>query len=752
MREETVNRRITNAVDEIPLEPLRNYLKNRIRFERSKMDRDQPYFKNSYRDATTDFAPEDPTELDEYNVESLTAAALSGELQRNAGDYESDPIQIFEIQLNNWRQYGGEQRIDLGVDGERLINIIEGENGAGKSNLLNAITLCFYGKEVQEQSDNEDLNQLPFINRAQLEDSEPGETNTGHIEVVLGVHEPEYLFRREFETTIEEDGSFDDTVGDLELRRKSGGEWKRTDSPSTYLNQVLPANVADYFLFDGEDLDGFFNEGYPRRIENAIFDVSHLELLNRAIDHLKKIRSDIESEASDVEGEAAEIRDEVAAIEDELEAKHAQLESVREEINETQENIHGINNKLKDVSDEYVKRRYDEREELKDRVEDLEKRQESLDADIKDLLVDLGPTLYGADAMLEAYDELAEMSEAESIPPKIQRRFISEMLERGKCICGRPVEAHSEEEEHLEELQESVFDVAETQLNDSSQIPNFFETANEQMQRLIEKRQELARVEDEIDDSKKQIQNITDELKAHEIPDDVDISTLESNREELEDDLEKLREKRARLQIELEDLEDDLDEVQAELQAELSKQEEHKELRAELALVNLAEGCLETIRNDILSELRNLTEENLDQYFNELIWKQEEYNLVLADDYSVSVLDEYGDNKIGSLSAGETQVLALSFMAALTEISGFDAPVVIDTPLGRISSTPKHLIAQNLPKYMEDTQITFLMTDEEYTDDVQEALADAVQHEYQLVYSDNKTKIVARDTAQEVDV
>jgi DNA sulfur modification protein DndD len=752
MREETVNRRITNAIDEIPLDSLRKYLKDRLRFERSKMDRDQPYFKQDYRDATTKFAPGHPDELAEYDVESLTESAVSESIAGPVSESTSDPVQIFEIRLKNWRQYGGEQSVQLHSTDGKLINIIEGQNGAGKSNLLNAITLCFYGKEVQEQADNEDLEQLPFATQSRIDAKETGETVSGYIEVILGVSEAEYLFRREFETTKRGVDEFEDTLEDLELRRKIDNEWRRADGPSTYLNQVLPARVSDYFLFDGEDLDGVFNEAYPSRVEDAILDVSHLELINRAVDHFAKVRSDIEREASDVEGEAADIRAELADVEDELEARKDERAGVSDEIEATQENINKIDAKLKDVSDEYVNRRYKEREELSEEVDNFEERRDDLQEEMKQLMVELGPTLYGADALLDAYDAMSEMSDAEDIPPKIQRRFINEIIERGECICGRPIEEDSTEHDHLRELRQSVFDVSEEQLDDSTRIPTMFESTHDNMERLIEKRQEAVRIEDQISDAKTEIQNITNELKAHELPDDVDVATLESNREELEGDLEDLREDRAHLKVEIEELEDKKEELQEELQAELDKQEEHQDLRAQLALVNLAEGCLKTIKEDILAELRDRTEANVDTYFNQLIWKEESFDVRLGDDYSISVIDEYGDNKIGSLSAGETQVLALSFMAALTDISGFNAPVVIDTPLGRISSRPKSLIAQNLPRYMEDTQITFLMTDEEYTAEVQSMMADAVEHEYRLVYDSSETTIVRRDSAQEVNL
>ena len=150
---------------------------------------------------------------------------------------------------------------------------------------------------------------------------------------------------------------------------------------------------------------------------------------------------------------------------------------------------------------------------------------------------------------------------------------------------------------------------------------------------------------------------------------------------------------------------------------------------------------MEEVRTEILKEVRNETEEYLSLYFNDLIWKDETYDVELTDDYQVKVYGPSGEKKLGSLSAGERQVLALSFMSALSKISGFSAPLVIDTPLGRISSRPKRRIAQNLPDYLEDTQITFLMTDEEYSQEVQAMLDPSIAHEYHLEYENDVTRV-----------
>ena len=50
-------------------------------------------------------------------------------------------LQILSLRIKNYRQYYGDQKIILSSINNN-INIIQGENGEGKSNILNAISYC----------------------------------------------------------------------------------------------------------------------------------------------------------------------------------------------------------------------------------------------------------------------------------------------------------------------------------------------------------------------------------------------------------------------------------------------------------------------------------------------------------------------------------------------------------------------------------------------------------------------------------
>lgn len=52
------------------------------------------------------------------------------------------------LELNNYRYYYGEQELVFSTTPEKNVVVIKGDNGAGKSNILNAMTWCLYGTEV----------------------------------------------------------------------------------------------------------------------------------------------------------------------------------------------------------------------------------------------------------------------------------------------------------------------------------------------------------------------------------------------------------------------------------------------------------------------------------------------------------------------------------------------------------------------------------------------------------------------------
>lgn len=86
-------------------------------------------------------------------------------------------------------------------------------------------------------------------------------------------------------------------------------------------------------------------------------------------------------------------------------------------------------------------------------------------------------------------------------------------------------------------------------------------------------------------------------------------------------------------------------------------------------------------------------------------------------------------------------ILGLSFMSALMTISGFHAPVIIDTPLGKIDDEHREYITTELPKFLSGTQLALLVTPTEYDSNVRHNLQEYLLADnfFEIVENESKT-------------
>jgi len=83
--------------------------------------------------------------------------------------------------------------------------------------------------------------------------------------------------------------------------------------------------------------------------------------------------------------------------------------------------------------------------------------------------------------------------------------------------------------------------------------------AEEHAETLIEKRQKLASLEEKERQKNKELNEISEQLKAHDIPEGVDVQELEKQRTEYEDQLEDLQERKGKLEVRIEQAEEKRD-------------------------------------------------------------------------------------------------------------------------------------------------------------------------------------------------
>lgn len=657
-------------------------------------------------------------------------------------------MKIHYIKLKNYRQYR-DSEVYFSTDDMKNFTVIEGVNGAGKSNLLNAITWCLY-KEERHLGKDDRNTQLPILNERLYHDLALGKSITVEVELALGDDEIEYVIKREAKVYKRLDGEISVRIeDDPQVMFRAGVNWRTSPQPTYAINTLLPADISHFFFFDGEQLDKFFQDESAEGIKTGIVNVSQIDLLEQSIKHLNNVRTELRRTAQGINPEAESIKADIDTAEQQLKALQEQLAQLHSDHDGLQTNLEQIRQELRNSSIEEVRQQQQNRDKLRNDIKDYEARLKQLQEKAARALRTLGPRVYAAGALREASNMIQERVKRGELPPKVRAVFFNELLEDGVCVCGTEIPKGSAEREKIIKRMELSDSAAyESAADGKSVIQNLLSSLSALNSQQKDMSAEIYEIERAIEEANKQLKEISQKIQKLGEVDPERIQFFEKQHRQFETEQKDIDRLIGRGQAEEDKIKQELERLNRKYLRALEDDKRHKDLLGRLELCTAALEALNETRSEMLAEVRHQIQQKTEEYFLQLIWKKGTYKHVQIDeDYRINVLNVRDMPSLGTLSAGERQVLALAFMAALGTVSGFDAPVVIDTPIGRISGEPRVNIAESLPNYLANTQVTLLMTDTEYTGDVQMRLNSRVGKGYCLNYDESEavTEVTSRD-------
>lgn len=644
-------------------------------------------------------------------------------------------MDIDYIHMINFRQY-----LDVKIEFARLrsknFTVIQGANGAGKTNLLNAVTWCLFGKELHVDSKYEGL---PLVNTTTLEESDDTLFEVKVEIQFVQSDDKKLLVTRENHYKKEKEGSLVEVPSShsLSIMRQGERDWIGPiygDDAQYIIDNLIPPSIEEYFFFDGERMDDYFKENTGRDIYNAVFQISQLELFEKLIQHLTARRNDFLKTAKGLSSKAEEKRELIRLHTGPLEVNKEELEVLLEKKSEAERLEREFSDKLKKSSLERIQTLEDQRSALDGDLITLQDQIEEIEETRLKLLHTHMPVIFTYDALQKAKSLIDGRREAGLIPPLYQRIFIENLLQKGICICKSDITG--KDEYSTARRKEVQTYVEGTQL---SEISNELIESNVLIQKMMEsianfsdeivelgkKSKRLQESKDEKEQKKKIIDN---EIKQSNIE---NIKTWAKEREKYEKEKERLIGEIAKKNNQIEGRQNIIRACNSELNQELKKETKHNSLLGLLSFCDEGIKGAQEVRDTIMKKVKEEIEKRTSEQFVALIWKKDTYKGVLIDDnYNISVPHVSGIEGLGTLSAGERQVCALSFMAALNSVSGFEVPIMIDTPLARISTEPSRNIARNLPNYLQGKQVILLVTEKEYSSEVKKELSNRVGGSY----------------------
>lgn len=634
---------------------------------------------------------------------------------------------ISSIELNNFRQYRGFQTIDFQYDKKRNVAIVIGKNGSGKTNLLNALTWCFYGTETH--TGHEEYEKMPLINTSALAELKPNQKASAEVKVFLETDAGSWTIKRAISGGKRTDGeSYVDPETTLSVAHPVGGQDKVETGKDTeiLINNLLPNDLKQFFFMDGERLREFFNKDTAQNIGESIEKVSQLGLMYKAYEHLESHEKELRKSVKESTPRLEEINKAIQGLESKLETLRNSLAKNKEEIKRNNQDLKEVKDFLKNCGIEHVERLENERQSIEETIKSLEARRHTRVVERNRYLAQAAPFIYLKKPIELSLEQMRSKIEKGDLPPKIKETLVLELIEKGKCICGTKVEGQTKKtlEEYSKTL--GLSEIGDISIVGKTKFKDILSDIASFDQKTDSFHQDIQSFEDELEQKRRRLEQINEELKIGE--DKAKIISHEQRRDDLQRLITKLEHQTKMDIAEQDEAKKILEEQQAEYDKELGSSEKNKKLKTKLELVQETLRTLEQTEVIIKENIRKQIQQNTESNFFRLIRKKGAFTGVMINDkYEVTVKHASGYNVIDHLSAGEYMILGLSFMSALMTISGFKAPVIIDTPLGRIDDEHRDKITTELPVFLEGTQLILFVTPTEYDERVRTNLNKFIQ-------------------------
>lgn len=652
---------------------------------------------------------------------------------------------INSLKLKNFRQYMGENLIEFSKSASQSFTIIKGTNGAGKTTILNAITWCLYGEELHNATDD------PIYNEITENQTEPGGKFEVEVELeMLDDKNQRVTFKRELQFYKDDSGKIYDAIfdgNDFSIIVQSQRDNIIVEHPELFIDKHMPKDIEEYFFFDGQRLEDYFKENTGKVIKGSVFKITQLILFKRLIDHLDDYRKDVSVKIKNVSPNTGAIEQQIIHKEDALFKNKELLDDAVKQRKIAEKNIKKFEGELKKIDSSDIKSLQQERERLDLEIIGLDKRIDEGINERVDFLLDMCPTILAYDSLKKTRGIAEKLKEKGYIPAKYKKQFLQDLIDEGVCICGTDLENNEECMNHISDLMErtSVLTDIGGEISDEfisiefllSNLGDFREK-----QKKIGKN--LVWLEKEREKKSKRISEIGVLIKDSEIEKVQNLEKFLDENKNIRDS--KIREE-ATLSHQIKTDKEAVKKLKEARDKEMQKNAQLESLRDVLKFCERSLNAARNLKSGLIEEIRlEIEKETKEQFFN-LNWKKAFVDVMIDDDYNVKVQRKSGRYSDASgLSAGEKLALAMAFMAALNRISGFNLPIIIDTPMGILDKEIKLNIAEVLPNYLKDKQISLLVTGEEYSPEFRSRLIDRVGKEYYIKVTEtdegNRSEVV----------
>jgi DNA sulfur modification protein DndD len=625
---------------------------------------------------------------------------------------------IQRIDLENYGPYKGTVSLDLSITNNENIILIQGLNDTGKTSLYKAIKFCLYGEFSS-------LQYQKHVNRTKRE-IEDGRTS---VTIIFQHNDKNYQITRsiDFKKTPL-------TIPDrLEIINTdfvviSNGTPESISSPDEekrFIEYILPEEASQFFLFDGEEIQGYTQNPPKPNIKSAIEMLLGIKELLNAVDDLHRVKTIQEKKVRDELAKKEEYRGE----KDDLDKLAENLAKKDSDISEMQSQIHMMQEQK--LKFETQLRQFEKAKEILEQKKICEEKLETTEQDLSNTVESLRNFNDNELAVWLLIPFLKKFKDnAKTTVNSQTKQLVIDILNKKLCVCGRS----------LEEKSISILsDIANSETNEFQDIQN---CANELLDKfgINQNKEHYLRLIQELNDFKELKNSILAEIDAKNAELGSKISSQSNEYEHIRNEYElcenNLRQRRI---------------IAADLRTK--KEEEKRQYDSRIRFLSNKNISLEYDKENKRRMLIEVILKSINEFIDEIVASRKSEIEKIASDFlkditnapdvytGIEIDDEYrlhlkikDQSTVPSWergpSAGQSQVIAHSFIAALNRFTAKEAPIIIDTPLARLDN----IHAVNIVRSYHDMgkQVIVLYQPRELDDRLIELIRPHIRAEYDI--------------------
>jgi DNA sulfur modification protein DndD len=653
-------------------------------------------------------------------------------------------MKLTSIRLYNFRQFYGETpEIQIATDNYRNTTIIHGNNGAGKTTILNGFTWVLYEKFTAAFAESHQL-----VNKRAIAEADVGTAVDSWVEVAWEHDGKRYRAKRMCRAYKQETGV---SIINNELLYlyigDADGKWLHPQQPpEEIIGRILPASLHQYFFFDGERIEQIVRQDKRLEIAEATKILLGVEVLNRSIRHLTEAKKTLENELAQIgDSTIKDLLKSQQQCQQEIDRIQQRQAEVIQEIASFKQIEQEINRYLLELTAAKATQLY--RQELERTKATHQTQLRQAQTEIKQLLSTTAHTVLLGNLTQSFHTIVSELRDRGELNQGISREFLSQILHQQNCLCGTKLTpktaAYIQVQNWLSRASIAVMEETTmrliTQVEDlETKGPEFWRSIDLQQQIVTTARAQISQLEIEIDKLELQLRQDTN----------TEISSLQKRLDDIQIKVRDLTLSQGQNQQQIVHLEGQIQSLAKQIAKQQTNLDRQNLANRRLQATISAIAELTIIRHQQEQQFRLDLEQRVQQIFQTISVTPylpkitEKYELILSE-------NTRGVETTVAASTGENQILSLSFIGGIIDRvrewseqkllaapASNTFPIVMDSPFGSLDRISRRQIAQILPQLAN--QLVVLVTKTQWRDEVETQMQPKIGKQYLLTYYTSK--------------